>query len=152
MMWALQDMGFNDCSFSSAQQCVYALEMAQISTSEQKAHFFSQCYVESNISLLEAGYLSFEAAENYRKQQSYYPYYGAGHLQLTLDYNYQSFSDFIGDPLVYSGGPEYVAEHYAWVSAGWGWINNGINIIIATGGSVSAATRSINGGTAGLND
>ena len=152
MMWSLQDMGFEDCSFSSARQCLKALGMAQITTPEQKAHFFSQCYVESCFSLLEAGYLDYDTAENYRKQQAYYPYYGAGHLQLTWDYNYKAFADYMGDPRIYTDGPQYVAKNYAWLSAGWVWVNNGINNIIATDGSVYAVTRSINGGLSGFDD
>ena len=152
MMWSLQDMGFADCSFGSARQCISALEMAQISTPEQKAHFFSQCYIESGFALLEAGYLDYDAAENYRRQQSYYPYYGAGHLQLTWDYNYQAFADYMGDPRIYTDGPQYVAKNYAWLSAGWVWVNNGINNIIATDGSVYAVTLSVNGGLSRVDD
>ena len=146
-------MGFNDYSFENAKDCRDALLTYEIDTPEEKAHFFAQCYVEGNTSILEAGYLPDSIAEDYRKSQRYYPYYGAGYIQLTWDYNYKSFSEAMNDPLIYSEGPKYVAEHYPWSSAGWFWDNNNINSVIMNGGgSVSDVTLIVNGGYSQLNE
>lgn len=152
VMSQLEAMGFKDSSYQSAQDCTKAMEMSGIDTVNEKAHFFAQCYVEGNLSLLEAGYLSEDAAEAYRKNKSYYPYYGAGYIQLTWDYKYKAFSEYMNDPLIYELGPEYVAENYAWSTAGWFWYNNGINDLIANGGSVADVTKCINGGKSQLDE
>mgnify|MGYP003291393511 CR=1 FL=1 len=96
--------------------------------------------------MLEAGYLSEENAEAYRKKQPYYPYYGAGYIQLTWDYNYKAFSEYMNDPLIYELGPKYVAKYYAWSAAGWFWNVNKINYKIANGASVKNITKIVNGG------
>ena len=96
--------------------------------------------------MLEAGYLPEDRAEAYRKQQRYYPYYGAGYIQLTWDYNYKAFSEYMNDPLIYEIGPKYVASNYAWSAAGWYWTYRGIYEIIANGASVRDVTRIVNGG------
>lgn len=58
----------------------------------------------------------------------------------------------MNDPLIYELGPEYVAENYAWSTAGWLWYNNGINDLIANGGSVADVTKCINGGKSQLDE
>ena len=58
----------------------------------------------------------------------------------------------MGDPRIYSGGPQYVAENYAWLSAGWFWMYDNINSVIATDGSVLAVTYAVNGGTSQFDD
>lgn len=143
-------MGFHDVSYSSAQDCVDAMKMSGIDTLEEKAHFFSQCYVEGNLSLLEAGYLDEAAAEAWRRRQPYYPYYGAGYIQLTWDYNYKAFSEYMNDPDIFNLGPQYVAENYAWSAAGWFWYEKDINTLIANGGSVADVTKRVNGGSSQL--
>ena len=152
MMYTLKALGFSNCSVAFAAQCAATLENYEIDTIQEKAHFFSQCYVEGNLSLIEAGYLSFEVAEEYRKQQYYYPYYGAGYLQLTWEKNYRSFSEHMGDPRILSDGPQYVVQNYAWTSAGWYWSSEGINDIIANGASVRQVTLAVNGGTSKLSE
>ena len=142
----LNRMGFDNITYQSAKDCRNTLKTNGIDTIEEKAHFFSQCYVEGNLSLLEAGWLSEERAEAHRKAQDYYPYYGAGYIQITWDYNYKSFSEYMTDPLILEIGPKYVAENYAWSVAGWFWTNNNINSIIANGGTVRDVTRVVNGG------
>ena len=148
----LRRMGFDNISLASASDCVTAMNRSGINTAEEKAHFFAQCYVEGNLSLLEAGWLSEESAEAYRKKQPYYPYYGAGYIQLTWNYNYKKFSEYIGDPKIYEIGPKYVAEHYAWSAAGWYWSERGINEVIANGGGVKEVTRIVNGGYSQLQE
>ena len=146
----LKNMGFSDYSLATARDCVEALSKNGIDTPDEKAHFFSQCYVESRNSLLEAGYLDEEDAEAYRKQQWYYPYYGAGYIQLTGESNYRAFSEYMGDPLIYSQGPKYVAKNYAWCAAGWWWTENSMNALIANGASVADVTFKVNNGTTHL--
>ena len=148
----LINMGFDNITFASARDCRDTLKRNEIDTAEEKAHFFSQCYVEGNLSLLEAGWLTEEAAENYRRQQRYYPYYGAGYIQLTWEDNYRAFSEYMNDPKIYSEGPKYVAQNYAWSVAGWFWMKRGINEEIANGADVSAVTRMVNGGYNGLDE
>ena len=76
----------------------------------------------------------------------YFPYYGAGYIQLTWDYNYIAFSEYMNDPDIFNLGPKYVAQNYAWSAAGWFWTNKGINSAIANGASVRDVTRIVNGG------
>ena len=148
----LNVMGFDNITYQSANDCYNTLKSNSIDTVEERAHFFSQCYVEGNLSLLEAGYLPEERAEAYRKQRAYYPYYGAGYIQITWDYNYKAFSEYMGDPDIYNNGPKYVAENYAWSVAGWFWTNNNINSLIANGGTVKDVTRVVNGGYNNLSE
>ena len=145
-------MGFSDYSFSTAKDCLNTLNSNDIDTAEEKAHFFAQCYVEGNLSVLEAGYLPESDAESYRKDQPYYPYYGAGYIQLTWECNYQQFAEDMGDPQILEQGPKYVAKNYSWSAAGWFWKNNGINELIASGGTVRDVTAVINGGYSQLGD
>ena len=145
-------MGFDNISLRSARECAIAMKKSGIDTATEKAHFFAQCYVEGNLSLLEAGWLDEDDAEVYRKGQPYYPYYGAGYIQLTWECNYKAFSEYVGDPKIYTIGPKYVAANYAWSAAGWFWTNNNINSVIANGGTVKDVTRIVNGGYNGLQE
>ena len=142
----LKMMGFQNITFASAMDCRNTLKTFEIDTVEEKAHFFSQCYVESKLSLLEAGWLSDEDAEFYRKQQWYYPYYGAGYIQISTEANYKALAEYMGDPLIWELGPEYVAENYPWSASGWFWSDKNINDVIEKGGNVRAVTGIVNGG------
>ena len=86
-----------------------------------------------------------ESQMSYLKGQDYYPYYGAGCIQLTWDYNYKDFSEEMADSKILELGPEYVAENYAWAAAGWFWSNNNINAKIADGATVRDVTRIVRG-------
>ncbi len=59
-----------------------------ITTIERIRHFLAQCHVESGTSddLIEDGNV---------EKKSYYPYYGAGRIQLTHDYNYYAFAIYM---------------------------------------------------------
>lgn len=78
-------------------------------------------------------------------------YKGAGLLQLTGRYNYQKFSEFIGDPKVMEGC-RYVAFTYPFSSAGWYWDSRNLNDLCDKGASVADITRIVNGGSRGLED
>ena len=68
---------------------------------------------------------------------------------------YNDFSKYIGDEKILIEGTSYVAEKYAWESAGWVWgICNNLNerFTESTTPSVENITLSINGGLNGLND
>lgn len=69
---------------------------------------------------------------------------GAGALQLTGRYNYQRFSDFIGDKEVMTGAP-YVATRYPFTSAGFWWHLNAINAFIDNGASCRQVSAKVNG-------
>jgi putative chitinase len=78
-------------------------------------------------------------------------YRGSAVLQLTGRYNYQKFSEYIGDPRVMEGC-DYVAKHYPFSSAGWFWTTRNINKLCDQGASVAAVTKVVNGGSRGLAD
>lgn len=88
--------------------------------------------------------MSYEKQMNYVKGLSYYPYYGAGYIQLTHDYNYAAFSEDMNDPKIMDGAA-YVAENYAWEAAGWFWKNAGMNSLIDNGASVFDITQKVRG-------
>lgn len=48
----------------------------------------------------ESYYLGEPEAENYRKTLNYYPFYGRGYVQLTLEHNYRKYSDLLSLDLV----------------------------------------------------
>lgn len=69
---------------------------------------------------------------------------GAGAIQLTGRYNYQKFSDFIGDKAVMDGAA-YVANKYPFTSAGFWWHNNAMNAFIDNGASCRQVSAKVNG-------
>ena len=108
------------------------------------SHFLAQCAYESNFGkwLTEIG------SENYFSDRAYgYKYRGAGYIQLTWDYNYQAFANYMGDPEIYNQGADYVATNYAWAAAGWFWTNKNMNSRIANGATVQDITRLVKGST-----
>jgi len=141
----LAEIGFLDTSPESVKELNKTLRENDITTKDEIAHFLSQCAFESmfGASLTEAGYLDYETQMAYLQKQSYYPYYGAGYIQLTWDYNYEAFYNAIGDEKIMSG-PDYVAANYAWTVAGWFWTTHGINDVIASGGTSYDISRIIN--------
>lgn len=69
---------------------------------------------------------------------------GAGCLQLTGRYNYQKFSDFIGDKEIMQGC-KYVASYYPFTSAGFWWHNNKINQFIDGGATCRQVSAKVSG-------
>jgi putative chitinase len=69
---------------------------------------------------------------------------GAGVIRLTGRYNYQEFSEFIGDPRVMEGC-DYVASKYPFTSAGFWWRINAINRQVDSGASCRQISARVNG-------
>ncbi len=132
------------------------LERFQIDTPSRQRHFLSQTAHESGggrwkKELSDGWYLEGRGDLGNTSQGDGPTYRGAGYIQLTGRYNYQRFSDFIGDPRVMKGC-EFVAETYPFTSAGFWWVDNQMNELCDTNPSVYAVTRRVNGGTNGLSD
>jgi len=151
----LTEMGFNEKTVSSSRDLNRVLEEYNITSTNEITHFLAQCAHESNLGnwLTEGSYMSYENQMAYLKKQKHYPYYGAGYIQLTWDYNYEAFGESVNDKEnVMAGGPEYIVKNYAWDAAGWFWQENSINDKINNGASVKDITKVINGGTNGLSE
>jgi predicted chitinase len=108
----------------------------QITSTELIQYFLAVCVHESRLALTEAGWLSRESQLAYLKNKDYYPYYGAGFIQLTGESNYISFAGYIEEPDIMDIEnkeeiPYYVATNYAWDTAGWWWMNGNMNNRIA---------------------
>jgi len=104
-----------------------------IKTKEQIQFFLGAAMHESRGSLTEAGYLPYEQQMAYLRAQSYWPFYGAGYIQISKRGNYERFSEEIGDPAIMSASDpaKYVADNWAWEAAGWWWEHNDMNNNIA---------------------
>ena len=135
---AMKQIGFKDTSMKSHGELNDTLVEHNINTIEEISHFLSQCAYESNYGkwLLELGK---------GKNKKYYPYYGAGYIQLTWEENYIAFSNYIGDSSIYTEGPSYVAEYYPWSAAGWWWSDNNMNERISKGATVFDVTKRVRG-------
>jgi len=73
-----------------------------------------------------------------------YKYRGAGYIQLTGKYNYEAFAEEMDDDEIMQGA-DYVAENYAWASAGFWWDNNNMNALVNSGASVDKISTRVNG-------
>ncbi len=139
----LKKMGFKNIDFKSASECYDALKIGEIDTVNEKAHFFAQCAMETNY----GRYLTEYGSRDYFSKKKYgYLYRGSGYIQLTWDYNYKAFSEYMNDPEIYNKGADYVADNYAWTAAGWWWNNSKMNALIANGASVKDVTKRVRGG------
>jgi RHS repeat-associated protein len=129
----LTDMGFQNVNAQMTFELNLTLKIYGITSTKHISHFLAQCAYESGWgkNLTESD----NAAGTYLKGKKYYPYYGAGYIQLTGEKNYQAFSDAMGDPRIMEG-PDYVAANYAWRAAGWWWDNAGMNGRIDSGYTV----------------
>jgi putative chitinase len=79
---------------------------------------------------------------------------GAGYLQLTGRINFQTFSDFIGNPKIMYD-PSLVATKYPLTSAAWFFDKRGLWAICDEGvdlATIRKVTRVINGGYNGVSD
>ena len=122
----LMKAGFQNVTNSMMIRLNMVIDKYRIRTNEALSHFLSQSLYESTYgtSLTEAGYIPDAAArEAYLQSKSYYPYYGAGYIQLSRAVNYEAFATAMNDPRIYSGkgSPEYVAARYAWEASGFWW-------------------------------
>jgi predicted chitinase len=100
-----------------------------ITSTDLIQYFLGVCMHESRNALTEAGYLSRENQIAYLRKKRYYPYYGAGYIQLTGETNYRSFANDLGiQGLMNMSDPaQYIANDYAWDAAGWWWKNGDMN-------------------------
>lgn len=117
------------------------LQKYNINTPERISQFIAQCSIESHCGdwLMELG------SDEYLNNMDYYPYYGAGYIQLTWEYNYSDFAEAMGDKKILTEGPQYVAENYAWEAAGWFWDKNNLNDMVDNGASTYDITKVVRG-------
>lgn len=123
----LSQMGFNQVAVSSAGNLNRALEKYGITSTNEIAHFLAQCAYEGDWG---NGLIEYDNdAKTYLKSCWYWPYYGAGYIQLSTEKNYKQFSQDMDDPLIYNGenSPKYVAENYAWEASAWWWDKAGMH-------------------------
>lgn len=146
----LYTLGFKyNNSLGIAEQCLRTRKKYGINTREEKAHFWAQCYVETDggYYLKEAGSDAYFAKQPYGKK-----YRGAGFIQLTWKENYKAYSKAENNDKILSQGADYVAKEYPWFSAGWFWNKNSINTKIKNGATVKDVTKIVNGGTGKLEE
>ena len=127
-----------------------------INTVEQVRHFLSQTAHESGggrwMEEIATGWAYEGRSDLGNTQPGDGPKYkGAGYIQLTGRYNYQKFSDAIGDPRVMEG-VDYVSKTYPFTSAGFWWHSNKMNQLISGGANVEQVSLRVNGGYNGLAD
>ena len=80
-----------------------------------------------------------------------YKFRGRGYIQLTGKENYRKFAQTVADDIL--NNPDLVASKYPLLSAAWFWHNKSLNATADKGAShavVTDITRSVNGGTNGL--
>ena len=87
-------------------------------------HFLAQGCKETDLgkTFTEYTYHAGWSKSQYNGSPSYAPYCGGGFMQLTHDYNYSSFKNFINDSQIYSPAAyatKYVADNYPFISAAW---------------------------------
>ncbi len=127
-------------SDESVEDLNRVLNKYNINTTERIAHFIGQCSIEARC----GSWLTEYGGEEYLSQKDYYPYYGAGYIQLTWEENYSKFADAMGDKNIMDG-PQYVADNYAWEAAGWFWSNNNLNNMVDSGATVYDITQVVRG-------
>lgn len=82
-----------------------------------------------------------------------YNYRGRGYIQLTGKDNYKAFSTSIGEDCVVN--PDLVSSKYPLASAGWFFSKHNLNTVADKGATkevVAEITKTINGGSNGLNE
>ncbi|MDR0812421.1 MAG: hypothetical protein LBO63_00235 [Oscillospiraceae bacterium] len=122
----LRKMGFDEEAVARCGELNKTISNGDFTMKKQVAHFLAQIAYETNYGkwLIERGDV---------QSKKYYPYYGAGYIQLTGEKNYRAFAEAMGDPRIMEG-PAYVAANYAWASAGWFWASKNLNDGIANKG------------------
>ena len=77
-------------------------------------------------------------------------YKGAGAIQLTGRANYQVFADYMNDQKIMQGS-DFVSTEYPFTSAGFWWLDNGMNARCDRGDTLEQISRMVNlGGAAGV--
>jgi len=139
----LAQMGFNQGAVSSVRNLNIVLDKYNITSTNEISHFLAQCAYEGDWG---NGLIEYDNEEKtYLKSRSYWPYYGAGYIQISTASNYEAFSKDMNDPLIYNGegSPEYVAVNYAWEAAAWWWDNADMNQKINEGYTVDQVSGTI---------
>ena len=150
----MQKMGWTNYHLADLNRCITKFS---INTKARLRHFIAQTSHESGLGkwTQELGGTSYCSKYDGRKDLGNTQpgdgckYKGAGYIQLTGRYNYQKFSNYIGDKKVMNGC-SYVATNYPWTSAGYWWYSNGLNSLCDKGASVETITKKVNGGLNGL--
>ena len=150
----MQKMGWTNYHLADLNRCITKFS---INTQARLRHFIAQTSHESGLGkwTQELGGTSYCSKYDGRKDLGNTQpgdgckYKGAGYIQLTGRYNYQKFSNYIGDKKVMNGC-SYVATNYPWTSAGYWWYSNGLNSLCDKGASVETITKKVNGGLNGL--
>lgn len=152
----LNSIGWKSVSTDQINDLNSCLKLFEITTTQRIRHFISQCSHESACGFYKeeiADGSDYEGREDLGNTQpgDGKKYKGAGYIQLTGRYNYQAFSNYIGDNKIMDG-VKYVAAKYPWTSAGFWWMNNKMNSLCDKGASVETITKKVNGGTNGLEE
>ena len=153
----LRQLGWTKITNAMIKDLNRCLEKYQITTKSRICHFISQCSHESAAGLYTKELASGDAYEGRKDLGNIYPgdgrkFKGGGYIQLTGRSNYQAFADEMGNQKIVSVGVDYVAQHYAWTSAGSWWNRNKMNNLVDSGASVETVTYRVNGGQNGLAD
>jgi len=152
-IWGCAESLIEDREIVELNKC---LEKFNITTTNRIRHFLSQTAHESGggkwkKELSDGWYLEGRTDIGNTQPGDGPKYKGAGYIQLTGRWNYQKFSNFIGDDRVMEG-VDYVADKYPFTSAGFWWNSNGMNELCDKNPSVEQVTRRVNGGYNGLSD
>ena len=152
-IWNCDKSLIKDWEISELNQC---LKKFNITTPSRIEHFLAQTAHESGggkyVKELASG-ADYEGREDLGNTQpgDGPKYKGAGYIQLTGRANYQAFANYIKDPRVMEG-VDYVSQHYPFSSAGFWWMNNGMNQLCDSNPTVAQVTKRVNGGYNGLED
>lgn len=89
-------------------------------------HFLAQACKETDCgkTFTEYKYVAGRTKAAYNGDPKYAPYCGGGFMQLTHDYNYEDFKNYVNDSKVYTPeeyATQYVANNYPYISAAWFW-------------------------------
>jgi len=152
-IWNCDKSLIKDWEISELNQC---LKKFNITTPARIEHFLAQTAHESGggkyVKELASGQ-DYEGREDLGNTQpgDGPKYKGAGYIQLTGRANYQAFANYIKDSRVMEG-VDYVSQHYPFSSAGFWWMNNGMNQLCDSNPTVAQVTKRVNGGYNGLED
>jgi RHS repeat-associated protein len=148
----LRKMGMYGVTDEMAVDLNRVLNKYNITKSEEIEMFIATCTHESKTGLFEQG-----VGNKYVKNGV--DYRGGGYIQLTGMANYQAFADQMlmeglvtldkdGNNPIMTGGAQYVADNFAWESAGWFWNapGNNCNKRIAEGETFYQISQVVNGG------
>jgi predicted chitinase len=152
-IWNCDKGLIKDWEISELNQC---LKKFNITTPSRIEHFLAQTAHESGGGRYVKEIASGEDYNGREDLGNTQPgdgpkYKGAGYIQLTGRANYQEFANYIKDPRVMEG-VDYVSQHYPFTSAGFWWMNNGMNQLCDSNPTVAQETKRVNGGYNGLQD